>query len=434
MRADNGRQHSSRRVVVTGLGILCPIGNSLDQVWDSLMTGRSGTAPITRFDASGFETRIAGEVRNFDPRDRLSPKEARRTDRYVQLAVSAAQDALVSAELKIDQRNERRAGVLIGTALGGIETAERELNTLNTRGPGRVSPFFIPMFLADMASGYVSIVTGAKGPNLATLSACASGAHAIGESAEIIRRGDADVMLTGGSEAAVTPGSVAGFNAVGALSTCNDEAATASRPFDATRDGFVVAEGAAVLILESLDHALTRGARILAEVTGYGATGDACHIVQPSPDGEGAARAMAEAIASAGLVPADIDYINAHGTSTPLNDRLETVAIKSVFREHRIPPVTATKALTGHALGAGGAMEAVFTILAMQHGVIPPTWNLATPDPDCDLDYVTNGSRHADLRHSISNSLGFGGHNVALLFSRYDPGIGDDERRGRNSG
>ncbi|HEU4793792.1 MAG TPA: beta-ketoacyl synthase N-terminal-like domain-containing protein, partial [Nitrolancea sp.] len=236
MREDSWRHGSSRRVVVTGLGILCPIGNSLDEVWDSLMTGRSGTVPITRFDASGFETRIAGEVRNFDPRDRLSSKEARRTDRFVQLAVAAAQDALVSAELKIDQRNERRAGVLIGTALGGIETAERELNTLNSRGPGRVSPFFIPMFLADMASGYVSIVTGAKGPNLATLSACASGAHAIGESAEIIRRGDADVMLAGGSEAAVTPGSVAGFNALGALSTRNDEGATASRPFDATRD------------------------------------------------------------------------------------------------------------------------------------------------------------------------------------------------------
>ncbi len=428
MREDSGRLSSARRVVVTGLGILSPIGNSIDEVWDSLMTGRSGTASITRFDASGFETRIAGEVRNFDPRDRLGPKEARRTDRYVQLAVAAAQDALVSAELKIDDRNQRRVGVLIGTALGGIETAERELNTLNTRGPGRVSPFFIPMFLADMASGYVSIVTGAKGPNLATLSACASGAHAIGEAAEIIRRGDTDVMLAGGSEAAVTPGSVAGFNAVGALSTRNEEAATASRPFDATRDGFVVAEGAAVLILESLDHALRRGARILAEVNGYGATGDACHIVQPSPDGEGAARAMTEAIARAGLAPADIDYINAHGTSTPLNDRLETVAIKSVFGEQGIPPVTATKALTGHSLGAGGALEAIFTILAMQRGMIPPTWNLATPDPDCDLDYVTEGPRRSELRHTLSNSLGFGGHNVALLFSRYDPGEGCTER------
>lgn len=429
MREDSWRHSSSRRVVVTGLGIFCPIGNSLDKVWDALMTGRSGTAPITRFDASAFETRIAGEVRNFDPRDRLGAKEARRTDRFVQLAVAAAQDALVSAELTIEQRNERRTGVLIGTALGGIETAERELNTLNTRGPGRVSPFFIPMFLADMASGYVSIVTGAKGPNLATLSACASGAHALGEAAEIIRRGDADVMLAGGSEAAVTPGSVAGFNAVGALSTRNDEAATASRPFDATRDGFVVAEGSAVLILESLDHALDRGVRLLAEVSGYSATGDACHIVQPSPDGEGAARAMAGAIARAGLIPTDIDYINAHGTSTPLNDRLETLAIKSVFDDHRIPPVTSTKALTGHPLGAGGAFEAVFTILAMQRGMIPPTWNLGTPDPECDLDYVTGGPRQADLRHTLSNSLGFGGHNVALAFSRYDPREGNDEMR-----
>ena len=420
------QESSSRRVVVTGLGIFCPIGNSLDEVWDSLMTGRSGTVPITRFDASGFTTRIAGEVRDFDPRDRLGPKEARRTDRYVQLAVAAAQDALASAELTIGPRNERRVGVLIGTALGGIETAERELNTLNTRGPGRVSPFFIPMFLADMASGYVSIVTGAKGPNLATLSACASGAHALGEAAEIIRRGDADVMIAGGSEAAVTPGSVAGFNAVGALSIRNDEPGTASRPFDATRDGFVVAEGAAVLILEARDHAVARGARILAEVSGYGATGDACHIVQPAPDGEGAARAMVRALACADLAPAAIDYINAHGTSTPLNDRLETVAIKSVFGEQRVPPVTSTKALTGHLLGAGGAVEAVFTILAMQHGMIPPTWNLTTPDPDCDLDYVTDGPRQSALRHTLSNSLGFGGHNVALIFSRYDPGEGDD--------
>lgn len=424
MVEDSWRSSSDRRVVVTGLGILCPIGNSVDAVWDSLMTGKSGTVPISRFDASGLESRIAGEVRDFDPRDRLGPKEARRTDRYVQLAVAAAQDALVSAELKIDGRNERRIGVLIGTALGGIETAERELHTLNTRGASRVSPFFIPMFLGDMASGYVSIVTGAKGPNLATLSACASGAHALGESAEIIRRGDADVMIAGGSEAAVTPGSVAGFNALGALSTRNDEAATASRPFDATRDGFVVGEGAAVLILESRDHAQERGARILAEVSGYAATGDACHIVQPSPDGEGAARAMVQALARAGLQPAAIDYINAHGTSTPLNDRLETVAIKSVFGEQRISPVTSTKALTGHLLGAGGAVEAVFTILAMQRGVIPPTWNLATPDPDCDLDYVTDGPRRAELRHTLSNSLGFGGHNVALVFSRDDSGEG----------
>jgi 3-oxoacyl-[acyl-carrier-protein] synthase II len=420
MRDDNWRHSSSRRVVVTGLGILCPIGNTIDEAWDSLMTGRSGTAPITRFDPEGFGSRIAGEVRGFDPKQRLGAKDARRVDRYIQLAVAATQDALASSELRITQRNERRIGVLIGTALGGIETAEREIGTLKSRGPNRVSPFFIPMFLADMAPGYVSIVTGAKGPNLATLSACASGAHAIGEAAEMIRRGGADVMIAGGAEAPVTSGSVAGFHAMGALSTLNDEAETASRPFDATRDGFVVAEGAAILILESLDHARARGANVLGEVTGYGMSGDACHITQPAPDGEGAARAMTEAVSCAGLGPSAVDYINAHGTSTPLNDRLETVAIKQAFGDHQhIPPVTSTKALTGHLLGAGGAIEAVFCLLALQRQIIPPTWHLRNLDPDCDLDYVTGGPRPAELRHTLSNSLGFGGHNVALVLSRY---------------
>lgn len=408
------------RVVVTGLGIVSPIGNHLAAVWDALLQGRTGTGPITRFESEGFDSRIAGEVRDFDPRDRLGLKEARRTDRYVQFAVVAAQDAVRDADLSITERNAKRVGVLIGTAMGGMETAERELRTLAERGPSRVSPFFIPMFLADMGSGYVSIVLGAKGPNFATLSACASAAHAIGEAAEIIRRGDADVMLSGGSEAAVTPGSVAGFCALGALSTRNDEPFTASRPFNATRDGFVVAEGAAVLVLESLDHARDRGARVLAELSGYGATGDACHIVQPAPDGEGAAEAMTAAISRAGLTSQDIDYINAHGTSTPMNDRLETVAIKRTFCGASLPLVSSTKALTGHLLGAAGAVEAVFTILAIQHGVVPPTWHLTTPDPDCDLDYVSDGPRPADVRHALSNSLGFGGHNATLVFSRYE--------------
>jgi 3-oxoacyl-[acyl-carrier-protein] synthase II len=411
------RTLDDRRVVVTGMGIFCPIGNSPAAVWSSLIEGRSGTGQITRFDASDLGSRIAGEVDGFDPRDWLNPKEARRTDRYVQLAVAATKQALDAAELRVNEHDPFRIGVLIGTAMGGIETAERELNTLAERGPGRVSPFFIPMFLGDMASGYVSIVTGAKGPNFAILSACASAAHAIGESAHIIRRGDADAMITGGSEAAVTRGSVAGFTAVGALSTRNDEGEVASRPFDKTRDGFVIGEGAATLVLESLAHAKRRGAPILAEVTGYGATGDACHIVQPAPDGEGAARAMSAAIRTMGLAPDDIDYINAHGTSTPLNDRLETLSIRTVFGGGRIPPVSSTKALTGHLLGAAGAIEAVFTIQALRNGVIPPTWHMTTSDPACDLDYVTDGPRQAELCHALSNSLGFGGHNITLGFS-----------------
>ncbi|MGA7671150.1 MAG: beta-ketoacyl-ACP synthase II, partial [Nitrolancea sp.] len=312
-----------------------------------------------------------------------------------------------------------RVGVLVGSALGGIGTAERELNVLATRGPKRVSPFFIPMYLADMASGFVGIEVGARGPNLATLSACASSAHAIGEAAEMIRRGAADIMLAGGSEAAVTAGSVAGFCALQALSTNNDEPETASRPFDATRDGFVVAEGAAVLVLERLDHALERGATIRAEVSGYGMSGDAYHIVQPTPDGSGAAAAMRLATVSAGVATDQIDYINAHGTSTPLNDRIESTAIKDVFAGAAVPPISSIKALTGHLLGAAGAVEAVASVLALQTQTIPPTWHLQTPDPECDLDYVSTGPREAKLTHILSNSLGFGGHNVSLMFTRW---------------
>jgi len=384
------------------------------------MDGRSGTGPITRFDASGFDSRVAAEVDDFDARDHMNPKDARRADRFIQLAVAASRAALDNAELTIDDENRERIGVVIGSALGGIETAERELNILATRGPQRVSPFFIPMYLADMASGYVSIELGARGPNLATLSACASAAHAIGESAEMIRRGAADVILAGGSEAAVTPGSVAGFSALKALSTRNDEPETASRPFDATRDGFVVGEGSAVLVLESLEHALARGAQILAEVSGYGASADAFHITQPSPDGGGAAKAMAVAIESAGLSGSDVDYINAHGTSTPFNDRIESTAIASVFDGASVPPVSSIKALTGHLLGAAGAVEALACIATLQHQILPPTWHLDTPDPDCPLDYVRNEPRPAMVRHVLSNSLGFGGHNVSIVFSAYN--------------
>ena len=408
------------RVVVTGMGGITPIGSSIEAIWSALIDGRSGTGPITRFDADAFDSQIAAEVSDFDPRDHMNPKDARRADRFIQLAVAASRLALGHAGLRIDDANRARIGVVIGSALGGIDTAERELNILATRGPQRVSPFFIPMYLADMASGYVAIELGAQGPNLATLSACASAAHALGESAEMIRRGVADVILAGGSEAAVTPGSVAGFSALKALSTRNDEPLTASRPFDATRDGFVVGEGSAVLVLEAFEHARARGARILAELTGYAATADAFHITQPSPDGGGAAKAMTLAIQSAGLSAGDIDYINAHGTSTPFNDRIESTAIIDSFEGSSVPPVSSIKALTGHLLGAAGAVEALASVATLQHQVLPPTWHLETPDPDCPLDYVANEPRPARVRHLISNSLGFGGHNVSLVFSAYD--------------
>ena len=412
-------RRQDQRVVITGMGIHSPIGSTLDDVWTSIVEGQSGTGPITRFDPDGLDSRIAGEVKGFDPRAYLGAKEARRADRYVQLAVAASHDACQHAELTIDEQRADRVGVIIGTAMGGMETIEKEIATLNSRGPDRVSPFFVPMYLADMASGYVSITLGARGPNLATLSACASAAHAIGESADIIRRGDADVMVAGGSEAAVTRGSVAGFAALQALSTRNDEPETASRPFDATRDGFVIAEGAAVLVLESLEHAINRGANVLAEISGYGATGDAAHIVQPASDGGGAARAMKLAIEKIGIVPNEVDYINAHGTSTPMNDRLETLSVSSVFGADSSPPISSTKALTGHLLGAGGGIEAVFTVQAILTQTLPPTWHFRYPDPDCQLDYVTDGPRKATVRHALSNSLGFGGHNVSLGISRF---------------
>jgi 3-oxoacyl-[acyl-carrier-protein] synthase II len=409
----------NERVVITGMGIHCPIGSSLDEVWTSIVEGKSGTGPITRFDPSNLASQVAGEVTGFDPRAYLGAKEARRADRYVQLAVAASHDACENAGLTVDNANADRVGVLIGTAMGGMETIERELEVLNTRGPDRVSPFFVPMYLADMASGYVSIVLGARGPNVATLSACASAAHAIGESAEMIRRGAADVMIAGGSEAAVTRGSVAGFAALQALTTRNDEPETASRPFDSTRDGFVIAEGAAVLVLESLEHAINRGVTPLAELSGYGATADASHIVQPAQDGGGAARAMLIALDQVGIETHEVAYINAHGTSTPMNDRLETLSVASVFGTGYVPPISSTKALTGHLLGAGGGIEAVFTVQAIQKSMLPPTWHYRHPDPDCHLDYVTDGPRPAEITHALSNSLGFGGHNVSLAFSAF---------------
>ncbi|HLL49955.1 MAG TPA: beta-ketoacyl-ACP synthase II, partial [Thermomicrobiales bacterium] len=354
----------------------------------------------------------------FDPVDRMGRKDARRTDRYTHFAVAASLEALEQAGLKIDDAIANRVGVLIGSGMGGAETLDAGMETVLTDGPGRLSPFFMPMFLANMASGTVAIATGARGPNFAPVSACASSAHAIGEAAAIIRRGEADVIIAGGSEAPLARMVVAGFNAMGALSTRNDEPAAASRPFDAQRDGFVLGEGGAALILESSSHAERRGARVLAELTGYATTDDANHMVQPAPGGVGAARAMSLAIVAAGLQPEDIGYINAHGTSTPLNEKFETQAIKAAFGDvaYRVP-ISSTKSMTGHLLGAAGALEAALAIVAIERGVLPPTINQTSPDPECDLDYVPNVARSAVIKHAMSNSMGFGGHNVSLIFS-----------------
>ncbi len=410
---------TKERVVVTGIGIVCPVGNGREAAWQAIKAGRSGIASITRVDASGLATTFGGEVVEFDPVVVLGRKEARRSDRFAQFAVAAAREALEQADLAIDNANADRVGALIGTGMGGIETLEQGATTLLQEGPARLGPFFVPMFLPNMASGTVAIAVGARGPNFAPTSACASSAHAIGEAAAIIRRGLADVMLAGGGEAPVTRLGVAGFNAMGALSTRNDDPAAASRPFDAERDGFVLAEGGAVLLLESAAHATDRGAAVLGELLGYGTTDDANHMVQPAPGGSGAARAMRAALADAGLAAEQIDYVNAHGTSTQLNEKLETQALKAVFGDHAYKvPISSTKSMTGHLLGAAGALEAAFCLLAMADGCIPPSINQRTPDPECDLDYVPNVARDAVLAHVMSNSMGFGGHNVSLIFGR----------------
>jgi 3-oxoacyl-[acyl-carrier-protein] synthase II len=402
------------------MGVVSPVGTGLEAFWSSLVAGRSGIGPITRFDASEFATRIAGEVRDFDPTRYLDKKEARRMDRFTQFAVAAAGMALEDAGLATDAVCRDRVAVILGCGIGGIETLEDQARVLMQRGPGRISPFFVPMMIPNMAAGQIAIIYGFRGPNLTTVTACASGANAIGDAFKMIQRGQVDVVVTGGTEAPITPLSVAGFCSMKALSTRNDEPERACRPFDAGRDGFVMSEGAAVLILESLRHARRRGARIYAEVLGYGSSCDAYHITAPDPEGAGAALAMAAALADAGLGPGDIDYINAHGTSTPLNDRLESLAIKQVFgpRAYQIP-VSSTKSMIGHLLGAAGAIEAVATILTMVRGVIPPTINYEEPDPECDLDYVPNVARPARVDRALSNSLGFGGHNVTLVFGRY---------------
>ncbi len=412
---------AKRRVVVTGMGALTPIGNDVESFWEGLMEGRSGAGEITQFDASEFSTRIAAEVKDFNPADFMDRKDARRMDRFAQFAVAASQMALEDAAIDLDQIDRDRAGVLIGSGIGGIHTLEEQCRILIERGPGRISPFFVPMMIPDMASGQVSIRFGLKGHNSCSVTACASGTHSLGDAYRIIAYGDADLMISGGSEAAVTALSLGGFAAAKALSVRNDEPEKASRPFDKERDGFLLGEGAGILVLEELEHAKRRGARIYAEIVGYAASGDAHHITMPAPEGEGAARAMRNALKDANLAPEDVDYINAHGTSTPYNDYFETLAIKSVFGEHAYRvAVSSTKSMTGHLLGAAGGVEAIVCVLAINRGVIPPTINYEVPDPDCDLDYVPNEPRKAKVNVAVSNSFGFGGHNAVLVFRRYE--------------
>lgn len=410
-----------RRVVVTGMGCLSPVGNNVKETWDSLLAGKSGAGAITLFDASKHKTQFAAEVKGFDAATLFGVKEARRMDRFTQFATAAALEALEQSGLKIDESNRDRIGVLIGSGIGGIGTILDQTAVMNERGPDRLSPFLIPMMISDSASGMLAIRVGARGPNMSLATACASGNNAIGEALEMIRRGAADVMIAGASEAALVSLAMAGMNVMGALSTRNDDPLTASRPFDKNRDGFLMGEGAGVLIIETLEHAQARGAAILCELTGYGTTDDAHHISAPAENGAGAAMSMKLALENANLNVADIEYINAHGTSTPLNDKSETAAIKTVFGEQAYNiPISSTKSMTGHLLGASGAVEAIFSIMAMQDGVVPATINYETSDPECDLDYIPNQKRSIKPKHVMSNSFGFGGHNATLVFSTFE--------------
>ncbi|MFC2014668.1 beta-ketoacyl-ACP synthase II [Chloroflexota bacterium] len=408
------------RVVITGIGCVSPLGLDTDTTWENLIAGKSGIDYISQFDAGELETRIAGEVKGFEPNDYIGRKEARRMDRFAQLSVTASLQAVERSGLQINSENEDQIGIIVGSGIGGLTTLFHQTKVLIESGPSKVSPLLVPMMISDMAAAQVSITLGIKGVNLCTTSACSSSADAIGVAYELIRRGDAQAVLSGGSEAIINPIGVASFGALKALSTRNDSPQEASRPFDSDRDGFVIGEGACILILESMVHAQERGANILAEIIAYGASGDAFHITQPDQDGDGAARAMQLALDKAGVSPADIDYINAHGTSTQLNDKIETMAIKKIFGEHayRIP-ISSTKSMTGHLIGAAGAIEAGVCTMAIQNGIIPPTINLTNPSPDCDLDYVPNEARKVDVTTAVSNSFGFGGHNSVLIFRRY---------------
>ncbi|AGX03443.1 MULTISPECIES: beta-ketoacyl-ACP synthase II [Bacillaceae] len=409
----------NRRVVVTGIGAVTPVGNDAETAWKNIIEGNSGVGPLTRLNSDEYPAKVAAEIKGFDPHEFIDKREARKMDRFTHYAVASALMAVKDADLTINDENAPRIGVWIGSGIGGMETFENQFETFLNRGYRRVSPFFVPMMIPDMATGQVSITLGAKGFNSCTVTACATGTNSIGDAFKVIQRGDADAMVTGGAEAPITRMSVAGFCANTALST-NPDPKTASRPFDKNRDGFVIGEGAGIVVLEELEHAKARGAKIYAEIVGYGSTGDAYHITAPAPAGEGGARAMKMAIDDAGLSPQDIDYINAHGTSTDYNDKFETLAIKEVFGDHAYKlAVSSTKSMTGHLLGAAGGVEAIFTLLAMKDAILPPTINYETPDPECDLDYVPNESRKKDIRAAMSNSLGFGGHNATIVFKQY---------------
>ncbi len=409
-----------RRIVVTGLGLLTPLGIGVEKSWEGLVQGRSGIRRITHFDPAAFATQIAGEVEGFNPEDYIEPKEIKKMDRFIHFGVAAATMAVEDSQLKIDQGNAERVGVYVGAGMGGLSTIEHYHKVLLERGPRRITPFFIPMLIINLAAGQISIRFGAKGPNVAPATACATGSHSIGEAFKVIQRGDADVMIAGGTESVITTMGIGGFNAMKALSTRNDEPEKASRPFDRDRDGFVMGEGAGILVIEELNHALERKARIYAELTGYGLTADAYHITSPAPEGEGAARCMAIALRDAGVEPGEVDYINAHGTSTKYGDELETSAIKTVFGEHAYKlAVSSTKSMTGHLLGAAGGVEAVVCCLSIKDGIIPPTINLDNPDPECDLDFVPHTARRKEVRCSMSNSFGFGGTNACLIFKKF---------------
>jgi 3-oxoacyl-[acyl-carrier-protein] synthase II len=413
--------NSSPRVVVTGMGCLTPVGNDLKTTWQNIKAGRSGIAPITLFDTSILETHFAGEVKGFDPMAHFERKEARRLERFIQLAVVAAREAIADADLEINDQNTERVAVVIGSGVGGALSLADHTRTFDAKGPKRVSPIFVPMALVDSAAGMVAIDQQIKGPNMAVVSACATGTNAVGEAAEWIKRGDADAVICGGVEAALSPLTIAGFNMMGALSTRNDDPATACRPFDATRDGFVMSEGSGILVLEHEAHARARGAKIYGVVSGYGTSADAVHFAAPDADGAGIARSMKWALRKAHLEPHEIDYINAHGTGTKLNDPTETNAIKQVFGEDAYTiPVSSTKSMVGHMLGGSGAIEAIFCLMAIHDRVIPPTMHLNTPDPACDLDYVPNCARPKQVQAALSNSMGLGGHNASVIVSRYD--------------
>ncbi len=412
---------NKRRVVITGLGMITPLGIGVKGSWEGLIAGRSGIRRITQFDSSNFPTKIAGEVQDFNPEDYIEYKEIKKMDRFIHFAIAATKMALDDSGLQITASNAEKVGVIVGSGIGGLHAIEHYPSVLLEKGPRRITPFFIPMLVINLASGQISIIFGAKGPNSAVATACASGSHSIGDAYKIIQRGDADAMIAGGTEAVITPLGIGGFNAMKALSTRNDEPEKASRPFDIARDGFVMGEGAGIVILESLESALDRGAKIYAELVGYGMSADAYHITSPVPDGEGAARCMKMTLKDGGADPSELDYINAHGTSTKYGDEIESKAIKTVFGEHAYKvAISSTKSMTGHLLGASGGVEAVIVVLSIYNGIIPPTINLDKPDPECDLDYVPYKSRKITVNYALSNSFGFGGTNACLLFKKFE--------------